>query len=166
MRTRMRNPALILPGAVEALQALGAAASNGGVPLRTIGLVQLRAGQINGWVSPPFVRKPGETDERLLAVAAWRETPYFSDAERAALALAEAVSRLSDRADPVPDDVWEAAAAQFDEQGLAALIVAVANINAWACLNVATRQPAGVVPPGRGPAGQGPTGQGPGVHQS
>lgn len=159
MRTRMKNPALVLPGAVEALQALGAAANNRGVPLRTIGLVQLRAGQINGWVSPPFVRKPGETDERLLAVAAWRETPYFTDAERTALALAEAVTRLSDRADPVPDDVWEAAAAHFDEQGLAALIIAVANINAWACLNVATRQPAGVVPAGRGPVVQGTTGR-------
>jgi hypothetical protein len=142
----MRNPAMVLPGAVQALQALGAAATNGGVPLRTIGLVQLRASQINGWLNPPFVRKQGETDERLFAVAAWRDAPYFTDAERAALALAEAVSRLSDTVDPVPDDVWAAAAAHFDEQGLAALIIAVANISAWGCLNVATRQSSAAVP--------------------
>jgi alkylhydroperoxidase family enzyme len=151
----MMNPAIVLPGAVEALQALGAAANNGGVPLHTIGLVQLRASQINGWVNPPFVRKPGETDERLFSVAAWREAPYFTEAERAALALAEAVSRLSDRDDPVPDDVWAAAAEHFDEQGLAALLIAVANINAWGCVNVATRQPAGAVPR-RGHAGTNP----------
>lgn len=142
----MRNPAMVLPGAVEALQALGASANTGGVPLSTIGLVQLRASQINGWLNPPMVRKPGETDERLFAVAAWRDAPYFTDAERAALALAEGVSRLSDRTDPVPDDVWAAAAEHFDEKGLAALILAVANINAWGCLNVATRQPAAAVP--------------------
>lgn len=146
MQARMKNPAMVLPGAMEALQALGAAVDSGGVPLYTIGLVQLRASQINGWVNPPFARKPGETDERLFAVAAWRDTPYFTDAERAALALAEAVTRLNDRPDPVPDDVWDEAAAHFDERGLAALIVAVANINAWSRLTVPTRQPTGVIP--------------------
>jgi alkylhydroperoxidase family enzyme len=147
MQARMMNPAMVVPGAVDALRKLGAAADNSGVPSLTLGLVQLRASQINGWVNPPFVRKQGETDERLFAVAAWRDAPYFSDAERAALALAEAVTRLSDRADPVPDDVWEAAAAHFDEKELAALIIAIANINAWGRINVATRQPTGVVPP-------------------
>lgn len=144
MRARMKNPAMVIPGAVEAMQAFGAAAESGGVPLHTIGLVQLRASQINGWVNPPFARKPGEIDERLHTVAAWRDSPYFTDAERAALALAEAISRLS--VGPVPDDVWDAAAAHFDEKALAALVIAVANINAWGCVNVATRQPAGVVP--------------------
>jgi alkylhydroperoxidase family enzyme len=146
MPPRMMNPAMVVPGAVEALRDLGAAADTSSVPLRIIGLVQLRASQINGWVNPPFVRKPGESDERLFSVAAWRDAPYFSDAERAALALAEAVTRLDDRSDPVPDDVWDAAAAHFDEEGLSALIVAIANINAWSRINIATRQPIGVIP--------------------
>ena len=66
---------------------------------------------------PRIAKKLGETDERLFAVAAWRDTPYFTDAERAALALTEAVTRLSDRADPVPDDIWDEAARHYDEQG-------------------------------------------------
>jgi alkylhydroperoxidase family enzyme len=93
---------------------------------------------------PRLAKKAGETDERLFAVAAWREAPYFSDAERAALALTEALTRLSDRADPVPDAVWNEADKHFNEPELAALILAIANINVWNRLNVAVRQPAGV----------------------
>jgi alkylhydroperoxidase family enzyme len=88
-------------------------------------------------------KKAGETDERLFAVGAWRESPYFSDAERAALALTEAVTRLSDRADPVPDEVFDQAAEYYDEPALAALLMQIASINAWNRLNVATRQIAG-----------------------
>jgi alkylhydroperoxidase family enzyme len=72
-----------------------------------------------------------EADERLFAVAAWREAPYFTDAERAALALTEAATRLSDRPDPVPDEVWEEAARHYDEPTLAALIIEIALINFW-----------------------------------
>lgn len=89
------------------------------------------------------MKKTGETDERLFAVAAWRDAPYFSDAERAALALTEAVTRLSDRADPVPDEIWNEAARHYDEQALGALLLAIALINVWNRLNVATRQVAG-----------------------
>jgi alkylhydroperoxidase family enzyme len=89
------------------------------------------------------LKKAGETDERLFAVAAWREAPYFTDAERAALALTEAATRLSDRADPVPDEIWDEAARHYDEPALAALIIAIANINVWNRLNVTTRQVAG-----------------------
>ena len=85
----------------------------------------------------------GETDQRLFAVAAWRETPYFSDQERAALALTEAVTRLSDRADAIPDDVWEEAARHYDEPALAALVLSIATVNLWNRLNAATRQIAG-----------------------
>jgi alkylhydroperoxidase family enzyme len=92
---------------------------------------------------PRLLKKAGETDERILAVAAWRDTPYFSDAERAALALAEAVTRLSDRPDPVPDEIWEEAARHYEERQLAALILSIASINVWNRLNVATRQVAG-----------------------
>jgi alkylhydroperoxidase family enzyme len=76
-------------------------------------------------------------------VAAWRDAPYFTDAERAALALTEAVTRLSDWADPVPDAIWEEAARHYDEPALAALLIAIATINVWNRLNVATRQVAG-----------------------
>ena len=148
MPARMKNPAMILPDAMQAIQALQAATEKGGVPSATLGLVHLRASQINGCSvcvesGTCHVKQAGETDERLVAVAAWREAPYFTDAERAALALTEAVTRLSDRADPVPDAIWEEAARHYDEPALAALIIAIANINIWNRLNVATRQVAG-----------------------
>jgi AhpD family alkylhydroperoxidase len=139
---------MILPDAMQALQALGAAAAKAGVPSRTVQLVDLRASQINGcsvcvdghW---QIARKLGETGERLFAVAAWRDAPYFTDAERAALALAEAVTRLDDRSNPVSDEVWDEAARHYDETALAGLVLAIAGINVWNRLNVATRQPAG-----------------------
>ena len=92
---------------------------------------------------PRIAKKAGETDERLFAVAAWRESPYFTDAERAALALTEAVTRVSDRSDPVSDEVWSEAARNYDAPALAALLIAIANINVWNRLNIAVRQPAG-----------------------
>src|SRR5947209_15138423 len=85
-------------------------------------------------------RSAGETDERLSTLAAWREAPYFTDAERAALALTEAVTRLSDRADPVPDEIYDQAAQHYDEPALAGLILAIANINVWNRLNASTKQ--------------------------
>ena len=88
-------------------------------------------------------KKSGETEERLFAVAAWREAPYFTDAERAALALAEAVTRLSDRADPVPDAIWDDAGKHFDERAIAALILSIGITNLYNQINVTTRQPAG-----------------------
>ena len=148
MQARMKQPAMILPGAMEAMLALGKTFQHGGLPARTIGLAQLRASQINGcsvcvdmhWRT---LRREGETDERLFAVSAWYDAPYFSDAERAALALTEAVTRLADRADPVPDDIWNKAAHHYDEAQLGALLMAIATINVWNRLNVATRQVAG-----------------------
>jgi len=148
MQSRMSNPAMIIPDAMKALHALGKSAEKSGAPLSTIGLIQLRASQINGCsvcvdMHSRDLRKAGETDERLFALAAWRDAPYFTDAERAALALAEAVTRLSDRPDPVPDEIWDEAARHYDEEALAALIVSIALINVWNRLNVATRQVAG-----------------------
>ena len=148
LQPRMRNIATMVPDAMQALQAFGKAAEEGGVPQRTLGLVQLRASQINGCsvcvdMHPRSMKKAGETDERLFAVAAWRDSPYFTDAERAALALTEAITRLSDRADPVPDEVWDEAARRYDEPGLASLVISIAAINAWNRLNVSTRQVAG-----------------------
>jgi AhpD family alkylhydroperoxidase len=148
MQARMKNPAMIVPGAMQALQALNAAAEQGGVPSRTLGLAHLRASQINGCgvcvdLHPRLLRHAGETDERLFAVAAWRDAPYFTEAERAALALTEAVTRLSDRDDPVPDEIWDEAARHYDESALAALIISIATVNVWNRLNVTTRQVAG-----------------------
>ncbi len=148
MQARMKNPAMLIPAAMEPIQALWKVAQQGGVPPRTLGLVHLRASQINGCSACAVggsqgARKEGETDERLFAVAVWRDAPYFTDAERAALALTEAVTRLSDRTDPVPDEVWEEAARHYDEQALAALLLAIATVNVWNRLNVATRQVAG-----------------------
>ena len=88
-------------------------------------------------------RRSGESEERVFAVAAWRETPYFSDAERAALALTEALTRLADKEEPVPDAIWDAAAEHFDEPQLAGLLPDIAQINVWNRLNVATRQVVG-----------------------
>lgn len=148
---RMNHPAMVVPDAMKALQALGALTKDG-LPEKLLELVHLRASQINGCsacvdMHPQIAKKAGETDQRLFAVAAWRETPYFSEAERAALALTEALTRISDRADPVPDAIWNEADKQFDEQELAALILAIANINVWNRLNVAVRQPAGAWKP-------------------
>ena len=149
MTARMPNPAMVIPEAMKPIHALFGSTSRGGVPQATLDLVHLRVSQVNG-CSPCVdggwrkARKTGETDERIFSVAAWRETPYYSEAERAALALAEAVTRLSDRSDPVPDEIWDAAARHYDERGLAALVLAIATTNLFNRLNVSTRQPAGV----------------------
>jgi AhpD family alkylhydroperoxidase len=145
MTSRIPNPAIHLPGVLDALQALSAAADQGGLPKTTIDLVELRASQINGCavcldMHARSARKSGETDERLATVAAWRETPYFTDAERAALALTEAATRIADRAEPVPDDLLAEAAKHYDETALSALVVKIAAINAWNRINVASRQ--------------------------
>lgn len=148
MQARMTHVVQIIPDALTALQALSKAGEKSGLSERTIQLAQLRASQINGCSGcvdghSRMLKRAGETDERLFAVAAWRDAPYFSDAERAALALSEAVTRISDRADPVSDEIWNEAARHYDEKALASLILQIAAINVWNRLNVTTRQPAG-----------------------
>jgi AhpD family alkylhydroperoxidase len=148
MQARMTNPAIILPDAMQALLALDKSTEKDGVPHVTRKLVHLRASQINGCgvcvdMHSRELKQAGESDDRVFAVAAWRETPYFTDAERAALALTEAVTRLSDRADPVPDEIWNEAARHYDEPALAALLVSIGLINVWNRLNAAVRQVAG-----------------------
>ncbi|MBB3914479.1 carboxymuconolactone decarboxylase family protein [Rhizobium fabae] len=152
MQERMGNPALVLPAAMQALNALSQVPAETGLSPKLLELVNLRASQINGCSvcidgHPRIAKKLGETDERLFAVSAWRDTPYFSDAERAALALTEAVTRVSDRADPVPDEIWDEATRHYDGRSLAALVIAIANINVWNRLNIATRQIAGAWKP-------------------
>jgi AhpD family alkylhydroperoxidase len=148
MKARMTNPIMLVPDAMQAALALGDAAKKGDVPAKTRELMHLRASQINGRslcldMHARALQQRGETDERLFAVAAWRDVPYFTDAERAALALTEAATRLSDRPDPVPDDIWNEAAKYYDEPQLATLVLSIAMINFWNRLNVTTRQIAG-----------------------
>ena len=148
MQPRIENPVLTIPGAMAALQQLAAATQAAGIPETTQLLVVLRASQINGcsvcvdmhWRE---LKAAGESDTRMLTLSAWRETPYFTEAERAALALTEAATRLADRPDPVPDEVWEEAARHYDEQQLAALVLTIASINAWNRINATTRQVTG-----------------------
>ncbi|WP_425570971.1 carboxymuconolactone decarboxylase family protein [Rugosimonospora acidiphila] len=132
---------------MPAVGILNKAALSAGVPESTLGLVHLRASQINGCgpcadSGARMAKRKGETDERLFAVATWRETPYFTDAERAALALAESATRLADRADAVPDEVWDEAAKHFNERELAAIVLWIATTNFFNRLNVTTRQQA------------------------
>ena len=148
MQARIKNPALSVPGALEALRSLGASATTAGIPDTTLYLAHLRASQINGCsvcvdIHTRELEHAGESSERIHTVAAWRETPYFSDAERAALALTEAATRLADAPEAVSDEVWDEAASHYTEQQLAALVVAIATINAFNRVNAATRQISG-----------------------
>jgi AhpD family alkylhydroperoxidase len=144
----MKHPALVLPEAMQALLAVDKATVQDGLPDVTRKLVHLRASQINGCsvcvdMHARELKETGQSDERIFAVAAWRETPFYTDAERAALALTEAATRLSDRADPVPDEVWQDARRQYDDPALAALIVSIGLINVWNRLNATVKQVAG-----------------------
>ena len=148
MHARMSNPALIFQDAMPAMMALAASIEKSGVPKKTLDLIHLRTSQINGCavcldLHARGARKSGETDLRSFTVAGWRDAPYFTDEERAALALTEAVTRLSDRADPVPDDVWQEAARHYDERALGAILLQISLVNVWNRVNVATRQVAG-----------------------
>ena len=147
MQARITNPATLLPDTVKAVNLLYKAAHSAGVQEGTLELVHLRASQINGCSAcvdsgARAMKKNGESDDRLFAVAVWRETPYFTEAERAALALAESATRLADRADPVPDEIWEAAAKHFSEEQLAAIVLWIATTNFFNRMNAATRQQA------------------------
>ena len=145
---RLRSPALILPDAFKGIQTLLASIQQSGVPAATLELSHLRASQINGCgfcvdYGVKSARKHGVADQKLLSVAAWRESPYYTEAERAALALTEAATRLADREEAVPDGVWEEATRHFDEAGLAGLLLSIALTNLFNRLNVPIRMPAG-----------------------
>ena len=150
MPARMKNVATVLPAAMHALQALSKSTQDLGLPPKTLGLVHLRASQINGCsvclnMHPREAKELGETEQRMFTVAGWRDAPFFTEAERAALALTEAVTRLADSPDPVPEAVWAEAARHYDERQLAGLLVAIVSVNCWNRLNVATRQVAGAL---------------------
>ena len=141
----MPNPAALVPGVLEGLTALEAAVQAAGIDGRLLALSRLRASQING-CGPDVAaalrraREQGATGDQLDAVCAWRETPWFGADERAALALAEAVTRVADRDDPVPDRVWDVAATHLDQKELAAFLVGIALTNLNNRLSTSTRQ--------------------------
>jgi AhpD family alkylhydroperoxidase len=146
MQARMPNPVVILPAAMQALQALHESAQTSSIPKLTHHLIHLRASQINGCsfcveMHPRLAKQDGETDQRLFAVAAWRDAPFFTDAERAALALTEAVTHLDSKG--VSDEVWQDARKHFGEEAIAALLVSISSINVWNRLNVSVRNVAG-----------------------
>jgi AhpD family alkylhydroperoxidase len=148
MQSRLKNPAMLLPEAMQPLLALISAVEKSGLSSTILGLVHLRVSQVNGcsvcvdlgWRQ---LKRTGETDERLFTISAWRDAPYFTDAERAALALAEVATRVADRPDPVPDELWNEASRHFDERELAALTFSIALANTLNRLNITTRQVAG-----------------------
>jgi AhpD family alkylhydroperoxidase len=134
--------------------AAGKALFESTLPATTINLVQIRASQINGCgvctdMHTKEAAHEGETSTRLNLVAAWRDATVFSEAERAALELAEQGTRIADAAGGVTDEAWETAAKFYDEEQLAALVCAIALINAFNRGNVIVRQPAGDYQPGQ-----------------
>ena len=148
MEPRMKNPAFTVPGAMEAIQSITKATEGCGLPRTTLELVHLRVGQLNGCsvcvdMHARALEKLGESGARIAVLAAWREAPYYTEAERAALTLAESATRLADRADAVPDAVWKEAARHFSEAQLAALVMSIGLANFWNRLNVTTRQRGG-----------------------
>ncbi len=150
MEARMKQPALVLPAAMPALLGLAKVVSDAaeGSALPEMELIFLRASQINGCsvcvhMHARDARKAGESDDRLDGVAVWREMPYFTDSERAALALTESLTRIADEPDAVPDAVYDEAAKYFNEKEMATLILGIASINVWNRLNAATKQVAG-----------------------
>jgi AhpD family alkylhydroperoxidase len=144
--SRLRNPAMIVPEAMAPLQALGQILGKlEGAPARALSLALLRVSQLNGCAvclvgTCTTMRGFGESEDRLFAVSAWRESGRFTAPERAAFALAEAMTRLSDRPDPVPDVVWDEAARHFQERELAVLVLGIATMNLYNRINVTTRQ--------------------------
>jgi AhpD family alkylhydroperoxidase len=144
MPPRLKNPQALLPEVLRLMAELQKAAATG-MPAKTLALLRLRASQINGCsycvdMHSRELKHEGERDERIWAVGAWRDSPYFTEKERAALALCEAATRLSDRADPVPDEIWNEAARHYSETELATLLANIAAINFWNRLTVPARQ--------------------------
>jgi AhpD family alkylhydroperoxidase len=145
---RMQNPAFVLPDGFKGIGHLLGAVAKGGVPQTTLELVGLRVSQINGCTSCvqghwEEAKKAGESDERIITVSAWRESPYFDDAERAALALADALTRLADRPDDaVPDQLWAEVVKHYDEQQVSALILQIATLNLFNRINVTVKEQA------------------------
>ena len=149
MNARMKNPAAVLPDAMKGIQSIYKAMYQGGVSSKLLELVHLRASQINAcsacvYAGVEGAKKHGESDERLHALAAWREAPFFTEEERAALELTEAATRIADRSGKaVPDEVWDHAADYFNEEQLSAIILMISLTNFFNRINTVIEEPAG-----------------------
>jgi AhpD family alkylhydroperoxidase len=140
----------IAPHAYAAMIQLERAVRGMGLEEPLYELVKIRASQVNGCafcidMHTKDARAAGETEQRIYALAAWRETPFFSERERAALALTEAITRVTEG--HVPDEVWSEAAERFTPEELAALVMAITAINAWNRIAISCRTPAGIYQP-------------------
>jgi len=147
-KARMPHPAFLLEGGLDALTGLNKVARTAGVPEPLLHLLCLRASQINGcsWCAVDHTREmieDGASPERIAAVAAWRDAPYFTARERVALEFTEAITRLADHHDPISDELWARMAEAFDKRQISALLFEIGAINVWNRINAAIRQPAG-----------------------
>ncbi|MFC6331904.1 carboxymuconolactone decarboxylase family protein [Paenibacillus septentrionalis] len=149
MKSRMDNPVVLIPEMGQALTSLGSAlfasAAQHNLSKGLLFLCYLRSSQMNGdsvcvQLHSQNALSAGETTARVTAIAAWRNTQLFDEAERAALALCEAVTRINDREHPVPNEIFDQAAKHFDSQQLATLIAGLATVNLFNRLNVSTGQ--------------------------
>ncbi|HWV38670.1 MAG TPA: carboxymuconolactone decarboxylase family protein [Vulgatibacter sp.] len=140
----------VAPKAIEAMLQLENATAGLGLERPLYELIKIRASQINGCahcidMHTKDARAAGETEQRIYALDAWRETPFFTERERAALALTEAITLITQG--QVPEEVWAQAAAQFDEKELGALVMAAVTINAWNRIAISSRTLAGTYEP-------------------
>ncbi|MEU9213824.1 carboxymuconolactone decarboxylase family protein [Streptomyces sp. NPDC048415] len=145
MTPRMDNPSLVVPGALQPLLDLTEVIGKVGVPQTTLDLVRLRVSEINGRVytlpdKSEKTEKAEQADERLPLVATWRTESCFTDAERSALTMAEAVTLMTDPQDMASDAVWEDAAQYYNDEQLGALVMHIGLVNFWNRVNVATKQ--------------------------
>ncbi|MCX5414652.1 carboxymuconolactone decarboxylase family protein [Streptomyces sp. NBC_00059] len=148
MENRLKNKNAHNPDVWTAIQHLHTAIAAGGVDPKLLALVHLRVSQINSCSACVYAgvaggRKAGETDERLHNVTAWREAPFYTDAERAALALAGAATRLQDGAEGVTDAIWDEVNAHFTEKEIGAINLEIALTNFFNRLNRTVKEPAG-----------------------
>jgi AhpD family alkylhydroperoxidase len=151
MKSRIEY-AQVAPGAVEAMRALEKYVRNCGIESKLLELIKIRASQINGCaycldMHTTDARAQGETEQRIYSLDAWRETPFFTEKERAALAWTEAVTLVS--ASRVPDEVYEMARQCFDEKELVNITLAVVAINGWNRLSVSFRSVPGLYEPSK-----------------
>ena len=139
---------------IKHLNSAARVATSVGIPQSTLELLDRRVSQINGCavcvdMHSKDLAHHGETPVRINLVATWREATVYTDAERAALALAEESTRIADAAGGVSDEVWLNAAKHYNEEQLAGLIAAIGGINTWNRINIITQQPAGDYVPGQ-----------------
>ena len=137
---RIANPIMSVPGAMKALLDLSAAAEKTGLDKDYVELICLRVSIMNGCgmcidYHTKLLRQANVADEKVYAVAGWRDVPYYSDAEKAGFALAEQITHVQ-----VSDDVWDEAAKHYGEEELSGLLIAIGAINLWNRMNVATQQ--------------------------